>query len=61
MALWVPAGSVFPDRVNFAGYVYNLTVETNEPIEERFSPTTERSYVIAGNGIVAHNLKMVNP
>jgi hypothetical protein len=57
--LWKPAGELFSARVPFCGEVFNLTVATDEPLAEKLSPKTERSYVIAVNGLVAHNLKPI--
>ena len=58
---WRSAGRLFSGRAPFRGEVFNLTVETSEPFDRRHSPRTERSYVLAVSGIVAHNLKIVNP
>jgi len=58
---WRPASQLFAGRTPFRGDVFNLTVETSEPLDLRHSPRTERSYVLAVSGMIAHNLKIVAP
>lgn len=57
---WCPASECFASRCHFTGKMYNLTVKTEEPLENRFAPDTERSYVLE-NGVIAHNMKNVIP
>jgi len=53
---WVRACELFPEREQFVGIVYNVTIATDEPLDEMRSTTTERSFVLAVNSIVVHNV-----
>jgi hypothetical protein len=54
---WVKTGRLYIDWQEFEGKVHNLIVETDEPLDQIQSTTTERSYTLA-NGTIAHNAKI---